>query len=197
MYTLKMIGSYAAPLKMTVYNMKLCTGYIFEQTGNAVDFAIENVSDTVLIHVVNCENEINTGIAAEIKNRIPAAYFAYKHVFVGLEGNIDALGGISYTSGKNGTPHVINLYAQETFGYDGKRYLNYGALGDCLGKVRDMLVESLHEDEPTFPEYIRRVVFPYNMGCDRAGGDWEIVHEMIEHYLFMHELHSFKLDFKR
>lgn len=153
-------------------------GMIYERDGNAIDFAFEDVGHNVLLHVVNCQNEINTGIAKEIIDRMPHVEKVYHNQFVGLEGNIDAHGSISIAK-LDAHPTIINLYAQDKFGYDGKRYLDYGALASCMAHVRDYINHCVYEEG-----HIPRIVMPYEMGCARAGGDWTIVSEIIEHMCF-------------
>jgi O-acetyl-ADP-ribose deacetylase (regulator of RNase III) len=135
--------------------------------GNAVTALIECEVD-VLLHVCNNKGVMGSGIALEIKNRIPDAYESYKYVHekFGLE-----LGSTSYgvLEDENADVLVINMIAQDGYG-SGKRFLNYGALAQCLHAVSlDMTVE--------------KIGLPYKMGADRAGGDWTIVLEMIEFYL--------------
>jgi hypothetical protein len=63
---------------------------------------------------------------------------------------------------------VYNLHAQEFYGH-GKRHLNYEALYVCLEELREQLAIS----------GIDTLGVPYNMGCDRAGGNWNVVEAMI------------------
>jgi len=132
---------------------------------NAVTALIEGEVG-VLLHVCNNKGVMGSGIALEIKNRIPDAYESYKYVHekFGLE-----LGSTSYGFSNTSDRFVINMVAQNGYG-SGKRFLNYGALAQCLHAVSlDMTVE--------------KIGLPYKMGADRAGGDWTIVLEMIEFYL--------------
>jgi hypothetical protein len=121
---------------------------------NAIDYMLAD-DNRALLHVVNCKSVMASGIALEIKNRIPEAYKEY------LKAN-QKLGNISFGG------RVVNLYAQDLYGI-GRRQLNYGALSACFSYFK-MLCEN-----ETF-----EIVIPYLMGCDRAGGDWEVVMELIE-----------------
>ncbi len=133
--------------------------------GNAVSALIDGEVD-VLIHVCNNKGVMGSGIALEIKNRIPDAFVAYKEI-------PSALGSCTFGWNK---PHedsvkgmVVNMVAQDGYG-QGVRHLNYGALASCLDKV-SVLSKRL------------RIGLPYKMGADRAGGDWNIVLEMVEFLL--------------
>lgn len=131
-------------------------GIIYKK-GNVVDALLEGEVDCIA-HVVNCQRKMASGLALEIKNRIPAAYSIYHKSEM-------VLGNVSLDDG------VYNMSAQFYYGYDGKRYLNYGALAACLNTVCSNLTN-------------RCVIgIPYRLGSDRAGGDWNIVLELVEHLI--------------
>ena len=73
---------------------------------------------------------IATGIALSIKEEFPSAYEAYKSF---EKDNGLKLGTVSSDN------KVINIHAQEFYGYDGKRYLNYEALALCLESIKNTL----------------------------------------------------------
>ncbi len=135
--------------------------------GNAVTALINGEVD-VLLHVCNNRGVMGSGIALEIKNRIPDAFKAYKALPAEL---------VTITHGWCNQHNiatgrtVINMVAQDGYG-QGVRHLNYGALAECLFKIRE-----INRITPL------RIGLPYKMGADRAGGDWTIVLEMIEFYL--------------
>ena len=62
---------------------------------------------------------------------------------------------------------VANVFGQEYYGYMGL-YTDYKALEKGLRIVNKYAKENG-----------LTVGIPYKMGCDRAGGDWEIVKELI------------------
>lgn len=145
--------------------------------GNAVEkfMAEEN---SALLHVCNCQGVMGSGIAREIKEKIPDAFENYKHFesTYGLR-----LGTISYAHFSHGQT-VFNLHAQEYYGTDGLRYLNYEAFWQCLEKVRDYLLM----DTET-------VIVPFNIGCDRAGGNWAVVSTMIQQVFKNYNIIAYKL----
>ncbi len=133
--------------------------------GNAVSALIDGEID-VLLHVCNNKGVMGSGIALEIKNRIPDAYQSYKYIYdkVGLN-----LGSVTYGFVGVTDRWVYNMVAQDGYG-SGKRFLNYGALSKCLAIVATETQEL-------------RIGLPYKMGADRAGGDWNIVLELVEYFL--------------
>jgi O-acetyl-ADP-ribose deacetylase (regulator of RNase III) len=145
-------------------------------TGNAVDALINGEID-VLLHVCNNKGVMGSGIALEIKNRIPDAYNAYKSSQDELCKLY--LGGISfgwYDVGK----FVCNMVAQDGYGSN-RRFLNYGALAECLSKMSKGI-------------NVKTVGIPFKMGSDRAGGDWNIVLEMVEYFLKDFNVVIYKLE---
>jgi O-acetyl-ADP-ribose deacetylase (regulator of RNase III) len=143
--------------------------------GNAVTALIDGEIN-VLLHVCNNKGVMGSGIALEIKNRIPDAFVAYKEMPSEL--GTCTFGWTSKTSRKSGM--VVNMVAQDGYG-QGVRHLNYGALAECLKKV-SALNKTL------------RVGLPYKMGADRAGGDWEIVLELVSFILKDFDVTIYKLE---
>jgi O-acetyl-ADP-ribose deacetylase (regulator of RNase III) len=119
---------------------------------------------------------MGSGIALAIKNRYPAAYTAYKH-YTKIE-----LGDISCGWVEN-RKIVVNLHAQEFYGSDCKRYLNYEALYLALEKMKRELTRLK----------INSLGVPYNMGCDRAGGNWNVVEAMINAVFEDTDIHTFAI----
>jgi|LakMenE18May11ns_1017448.scaffolds.fasta_scaffold9835953_2 O-acetyl-ADP-ribose deacetylase (regulator of RNase III) len=116
----------------------------------------------VMLHVCNNKGVMGSGIALQVKNLIPDAYYTYKEFESGFKFGLQ-LGTISVCH------NVINLHAQDGYGR-GIRHLDYEALYKCLEKAAVYLKSA----------GIERVGVPYRMGSDRAGGDWRIVSAMLE-----------------
>ena len=150
---------------------------IIYRQGNAVDALIAGNVD-FLIHCCNAQGVMGSGIAKEIKQRIPAAFKAYKQGIDFCDNKmISSLGSTSLGG------QVINIVGQEFYGADGKRYVNYGALAQGLTDI----ISYLDEDNV--------VAVPYKMASDRAGGDWDIVLELLTHLVvpYVKDLVIYKL----
>ena len=65
------------------------------------------------------------------------------------------------------SPVVINMFSQEHYGYDGKRYTSYNAFWSCLGHIRETVPKG------------SKIAFPYKIGCDRGGANWDVIYMMI------------------
>lgn len=144
----------------------------------------------VIGHCANMQNTFGTGIAKSIRERYPQAYKADTEWW----NNYQEDGyGHSYSFAKVFTfvedplladpQHIFNLYGQEFYGRE-KRQINYGRISQALYDMS----EHIHRYNDSF-----NVGFPYLMGCDRAGGDWSIVSEMIEYYFKNLEVKIYKL----
>lgn len=144
--------------------------------GDAVK-AVMTGETTHLLQITNCMGSMGSGIAFQIKSQIPDAYKAYKQLERdrGLK-----LGDVSYCHVRNGMGCVFNLNGQYEYGRN-KRQLNYGALAQCLNHLDAYLDTG------------DTIAVPYLMGCDRAGGDWEVVSEMLEFLLKDFEVVVYKL----
>jgi O-acetyl-ADP-ribose deacetylase (regulator of RNase III) len=140
--------------------------------GNVVDALINGEID-YLIHSTNAQGKFASGVAGEIRKRIPEAYDAYMRQFrqCQVQGKTITLGELSGAKG------VINLCGQEYYGYDGKRYANYGAIAVGLGDV----FHYLQDIDSKQPRNIR-IGLPL-IGCGLGGANEEIIMSIIEHCL--------------
>ena len=114
-------------------------------------------------------------MAKEVRERVPSAYTNYMEV----EKNRP-------TVTVSDCRKVYNLTAQQYYGYDGKRYLLYDWFVHCLQWLNEY---HLNLDHRKF-----KIAIPYRMGSDRAGGDWEVVCEILEGFLGHHEIIAYKLE---
>ena len=123
----------------------------------------------IFCHQVNCQGEMNTGVAAEVRKRYPWVFAEYKRICDNakhLPHKAKSLLGATQFLFINETQQVANLYAQEFFGYDGKCYTDYKALKKCLSYIKKNFNG-------------KTIAIPYKMGCHRGGGDWDIVYKLI------------------
>jgi hypothetical protein len=128
--------------------------------GNAIDYVLENPNKRFLLHCVNAQGKFASGIAGEIRKRIPSAYESYM--------KDHHLGSVTYSN----KCMVVNMCAQELYGRDGKQYVDYDVLGSCLSQIE----EDWHSCNFEF-------VFPYKVCCGLAGGDWDEVQNIIKREL--------------
>lgn len=123
---------------------------------------------TAIGHCANCQNTMGSGVAAAIRAKYPDAYKAdtVLHRKVGASG---VFGDVSHC--KSGEDIIFNLYGQFNYG-NTRRHVNYERIYTSLEKMRDILIEH-------YPS-CKSIAFPYKMASDRAGGDWNVIHAMID-----------------
>lgn len=131
-----------------------------------------------ICHQVNCQGKMNSGVAKAIREKWPIVYTTYKQVCeeeitIG-EPHHNMLGDIMFVNVNDYEPKtwpqapiVVNMFSQEHYGYDGKRYTSYDAFWSCLGHIRESIPKG------------SKIAFPYKIGSDRGGANWEVIYTMI------------------
>jgi O-acetyl-ADP-ribose deacetylase (regulator of RNase III) len=125
------------------------------------------VDSGIICHQVNCQKTMGSGIAKSIRDKWPHVYEVYSK-FMANEPDFARLGHALPVPINNDLA-VVNIFGQLYYGGDGKRYTDYGALNIAF----EIMKTSKREG---------KVYFPYKFGCDRGGGDWNIVSKMIDYY---------------
>lgn len=114
-----------------------------------------------IAHCCNCQGVMGSGIALSIKQDLSGAYLSYKQ-YESAHGL--TLGTVSTWSG------IWNLHAQNLYksaGAVSERFVDYEALAQCLERVRGNIPNDT------------KIGFPFKMGADRAGGDWNVIEAII------------------
>ena len=131
----------------------------------------ELVTFDAIAHVCNCQGVMGSGIAAAIKGKYPSAFSAYIKSYENWQAyscGVPLLGSISYAE-VDPKKFVFNMNAQDLY-ESGLRHLNYEALYKTLCVVKNLMLFN----------NLKTLGVPYNMGSDRAGGDWNVVVAMID-----------------
>ena len=163
---------------------------------------ILNSGATIICHQVNCMGVMGSGLALQIKNKFPEVFGDYWNA-VNLLNN-ECFGGCLVSKRNDGQGYIANLFSQYFYkgiykttdeyvnsGVDpfklpeintdytvDTRFTNYEALYRSLKNLRDKKIKYLL-DEGKINES-DRIAFPYQMGSNRGGGDWNIVKTMID-----------------
>ena len=131
----------------------------------------------VIAHQTNCCKGFGSGVAKAIKEKYPVV--AEEHRLAcninegsGLKpsnmlGLLQAVKVSDFTEKED--RYVVNMYAQENYGYDGRKYTSYGALDTCLSKLVTFCKD----------KGIKTVAFPYGMSSVRGGANWDVVMALI------------------
>lgn len=149
-----------------------------------VTFHNGNILDSgadVICHQVNCQGAMNSGVAKAVRQKWPKVYTEYhecaKDIDIGfgdmqlswthMFGHIQSV----LIPKDKGFQIVINMFAQNGYGYDGKRYTSYDAFWSCLGEIKKSVAPGT------------TVAFPARIGCVRGGASWNVILKMIEEVL--------------
>ena len=126
-----------------------------------------------ILHQVNCQGVMGSGVAKAIKDKWPIVFEKYKDI-VDLANAADgeSLLGRVLPVKVNDTQTVMNLFAQDNFGYDGERYTSYDAIDQCLRRVAERCKKA----------NVKSVALPWHMSSDRGGANWNIIVEMISQH---------------
>jgi len=116
-------------------------------------------------HQANCFCTMGSGIAYYIKEKYPELYEADRKTNRGDPAKLGTFSWAKLHDGKIG----FNVYSQYEFG-SAKRHTSYDAICDGLEGVKT------HAKEIG----LTSLGLPYNMGCVRGGGDWNIVSAIID-----------------
>lgn len=123
----------------------------------------------VICHQVNGQGVFNSGVAKCIREKYPNVYQDYKEYCKILDLYEKSKLGLIHMSSIGNNRFVCNLFGQDKYGYDGKRYTSYDAVHDGLEALKNhMLLNKLTS-----------VSFPYRMSSFRGGANWEIIYCMI------------------
>ena len=123
----------------------------------------------IICHQVNCQGKMGKGIAKTIRERYPPIYSTYQDLCERYA-SYQLLGRVYIDKMEDGRV-IANIFAQDEYGKDA-RYTNYEALAQCLEKL------AIYSKENGMS-----IALPYGIGCNNAGGNWNIVKTMIEEYL--------------
>lgn len=127
---------------------------------------ILNATEDIIGHQVNCRGVMGGGLAKQIRDKYPHVYSLYKGEC--KRGDRDILMGSNLVIDIDGGKYVANLFGQDGYGR-GKQQTEYWALRKALKKLENFASKNNYT-----------VALPYGLGCGLAGGDWDVVYQMIE-----------------
>ena len=132
---------------------------------------ILSVESGVIIHQVNCQGKMNSGVAKAIRDKYPQVFRAYREKFSPeslkeSEGSFNPtlLGSVQLVPITKDLT-VVNVFGQLSYGKKGK-FTSYDALHSAFEHIYRMF----GNDEPIHIPLI---------GCGTGGGDWSVVQAII------------------
>lgn len=130
-------------------------------------YIVGDITETELkyiAHGCNCQNKMGSGVAKALYTKFPEVKRRYHDACAFFVNDFNMLGQVSTASVGNGI-YVFNCYTQLNFGYDGKKYVNYGAVAKCF----ERLAKELEGKTIAIPK----------IGCGLAGGNWTFMEQLI------------------
>lgn len=125
--------------------------------------SVFNTKTSVIAHQTNCKGIMGSGVAKQIKEMYPEVFEEYKK-----KCDFQNMLGECLLVKTHDNRYIANLFGQYGFGLDGQ-YTNYNAVNSAMKNLlREMKQLGLTS-----------VAFPYNFGCGRGGGQWQIVDNII------------------
>jgi hypothetical protein len=81
---------------------------------------------------------------------------------------------------------ILNCITQQEYGKDGRRYVSYDAVDDCMKSIaKNMMMrnfftgnDSIHNESIHMPK----------IGAGLGGGEWSIIEAIINHHLKDHQV---------
>lgn len=124
----------------------------------------------ILIHQVNSQGKMYSGIAKSIREKFPTAYDKYINQYK-IQSNKLYLGQV-IPAIIDDSRSIGNLVSQDSYGYNGDQYTSYAAIEVCLlNLVKKYDAGMLGEVKP--------IIHSPLIGCGLGGGDWDIVSQII------------------
>jgi O-acetyl-ADP-ribose deacetylase (regulator of RNase III) len=133
------------------------------KVGNLIE-----ATESIIAHGCNAQGKMNSGVAKAIRKRWPGAFSKYETAYI-RQGNELNLGQIVWYNEEETGKFIANCITQKNYGYDGKSYVDYGAIAKCMANL---------DFEARF-SLIHRVAMP-KIGAGLGGGDWKKISKIIE-----------------
>ena len=125
----------------------------------------------VIAHQSNCMGGFGSGIAGQIRYMFPQALAVFEADTRTPQQKLGSLCWADCVTPDNAREMVVfNLYGQFNYGPKGQLYTRYPMLEKAIDEMRFMLKSY---NQPV------KLGMPYKIGCDLAGGDWEVVEEIL------------------
>jgi O-acetyl-ADP-ribose deacetylase (regulator of RNase III) len=142
----------------------------------------------IIAHGVNCQGVMGSGVAKIIKEKYPWAYTAYKD-FCELRDPIYLLGEVR-PCWNDEDVLILHCFTQLEYGKDGRRYISYDAVDDCMKRIADNMYwkgvigpNKICSDPIAMPK----------IGAGLGGGEWSIIESIINHRLKDHQVIVYEL----
>lgn len=136
---------------------------------------ITKETEGLIIHGVNCQGVMGSGVALAIRKKWPKVYEDYMKVCKIINHPDKLLGRISFVENVGSSDLVVvNAFTQRNYGNDGQKYASLDAIKNCFNTLK--LYSPLERYTIKMPM----------IGCGLGGLEWEDVKGVIESELKNH-----------
>lgn len=139
-------------------------------------------TENIIVHQVNCQGVMGSGLAKQIRSKYPIVYQEYVKLCSRFTDNKNLLGAVQMVKVSDGQV-VVNLFGQYNYGREKMQYTDYEALSSGLLEIKN-----------TAKRHQVSVALPQNIGCALGGGNWDIVYKMIESIFYDYNVTIYKLE---
>ena len=147
-----------------------------------IDGVLLTSKTDVIAHQVNCKGAFNSGVARAIRNFDANVYNDYRYFYSTSEPE-QLLGSVRFYESDSDGRIYANLFAQQSYGYDGKQYTDINALRECFETLKDYC---LHDN--------LSIAMPYKIGCVRGGANWDEVYTITQEVFKDCDVELWRLD---
>jgi O-acetyl-ADP-ribose deacetylase (regulator of RNase III) len=156
---------------------------IVYRKGDVVE-AFKNGEIDVLIHGVNCQGKMNSGIAKQIRTEFSEVFDKYEDQCSAYrdDASLTLLGAVQVIQPVNTLGFIINAFTQHKYGYDKTRFCSYDAIDISMRKIAE---------KPNGKNL--RIGMP-KIGAGLGGADWKIVEAIINSVFQDREIYVYELE---
>ncbi|MGG4362819.1 macro domain-containing protein [Bacillus subtilis] len=142
-------------------------------------------TEDIICQQVNCKGVMGAGLAKQIRKKYPKCFEDYSLYVENRGYDADVLlGGVHYYRDKSGKV-IANLFGQNGFGRE-KQQTDYTSLRRAFHNVKNKVTCMDDQDGG------KSVAIPYGIGCGLAGGNWDVVQEIIDEVFADYEVSVYK-----
>jgi O-acetyl-ADP-ribose deacetylase (regulator of RNase III) len=134
---------------------------------------ITDITSGIICHQVNCQGVMGAGVALAIRKKWLVAYSKYMQA--SSRGEL-VLGNVIFVKIQTNLC-VAHICGQDRYGRTDV-YTDYKALDKAIRYISEVRMIVNKDMKMAVPVY-----FPNKMGCGLAGGDWNIVIQIIGKYI--------------
>ena len=126
-----------------------------------------------ICHQVNCQGKMGSGVARTVREKFPKVFEEYKKMCDSSTDRSELLGCVQLVRCRawENEVFICNLFSQDRYGYDGKRYTNYDAFVNCMRGLQQRVPKG------------ETIAMPYQIGCSLGGGSWDVIYGIIKGWL--------------